>query len=201
MVSTLYSKIADLNMPTSGTITDYIKARVSSGRNFGNFIADKSLSDSPESTKDFIILFYKQKGSNTVYVNAIANTDSRIQYTGRIYNYSDSAASLSGTWSQVPTRAEVDALNNRIKYVSKTITVPAGSPSSPSIVEIDFSEDIGSGSIYGLFASAGATPMPYVNNAGQVQTWIRSVGAKTAKIYEIGTGYSSRGWYFVLFIK
>ena len=69
------------------------------------------------------------------------------------------------------------------------------------MVDVDFRDDIPSGNLYALFAAAGATPLPYVNNDGQVQTWIRNVGNSSAKIYETGTGYSSRNWYFVLLVR
>lgn len=195
-LDSLNSNITNLS---SGTILDYVKSQVAAGVPEGHFLATSAVTDIPASGNWFVS-YVRNTGSNIVQVKATQYNDSRVIYNTHIGNYQSSTA-FAREWTQEPTRAEMDAVASKIKYVSKTITVPAGSSSSPSMVDIDFSEDVVSGAIYGLFASAGATPIPYVNNNGQVQTWIRSVGAKTARIYETGTGYSSRDWYFVLFIK
>ena len=148
-------------------------------------------STSPTSTQDLLLFDESTNAGQRINYNTLADVI-LAKLTSKTYTVGGGTQTLISA---------IDALNSKIKYVSKTITVPAGSQSSPSTVDIDFSEDVVSGTIYGLFASAGATPMPYVNNNGQVQTWIRSVGSKTVRIHETGTGYSSREWYFVLFIK
>lgn len=137
--NTLISAIDGLNsnLPgiSTGTIESAIKTYVGQGKSFGHFIADKSLSDIPESSKDYKILFYREQGSNSVYVEAIANTDHRVKYIGRIYNYTVADAGLANTWQLLPTRAEMDALSNKVGSLSVytntwaqsiTITVQTG---------------------------------------------------------------------------
>ena len=94
------------------------------------------------------------------------------------------------------------SLNNlKFKFVSKSITIPDGSTSSPKTVDVDLSSDLPTGaSIVGVVsASIGAYRLPYTSNSGVSQTWIYRVTNSTTVVVEnTTTGWGTSTIYLLV---
>lgn len=94
------------------------------------------------------------------------------------------------------------SLNNlKFKFVSKTISIPDGSTSSPKTVDVDLSSDLPTGaSIVGVVsASIGAYRLPYTSNSGVSQTWIYRVTNSTTVVVEnTTTGWGTSTIYLLV---
>lgn len=95
-----------------------------------------------------------------------------------------------------------NSLNNlKFKFVSKSITIPDGSTSSPKTVDVDLSSDLPTGaSIVGVMsASIGAYKLPYTSNSGASQTWVYRVTNNTTVVLEnTTTGWGTQTAYLLV---
>ena len=89
----------------------------------------------------------------------------------------------------------------KFKFVSKTITIPDGSTSSPKTVDVDLSSDLPTGaSIVGVVsASIGGYRLPYTSSGGVSQTWVyRVVNSTTVMIENTTTGWGTSTIYLLV---
>ena len=106
-------------------------------------------------------------------------------------------------------QAQINALNSnlgesKIYRISKTVTIPAGSATTPGELEVDFASDIGNSSIWAVMCTLNSSVLPYVNNAGVVKTWVKLLsGSPTTKIliYNTDSAWTNYTLYTVLICR
>ena len=103
--------------------------------------------------------------------------------------------------SQLNSRFASSLNNLKFKFVSKTISIPDGSTSSPKTVDVDLSSDLPTGAtIVGVVsASIGGYRLPYTSSGGVSQTWVyRVVNSTTVVIENTTTGWGTLTIYLLV---
>lgn len=111
------------------------------------------------------------------------------------------ADDVSGAVNELNSSLTSSLNNLKFKFVSKTITIPDGSTSSPKTVDVDLASDLPTGaSIVGVVsASIGAYRLPYTPNSGVSQTWIYRVTNLTTVVVEnTTTGWGTSTIYLLV---
>lgn len=106
-------------------------------------------------------------------------------------------------WVKQPTRGEIDALNsnlNGIKIVllQKTVTIPAGTVSSPSETSFEFND--APARFQGVIAYLNSFHLPYIGINGTM-TWVSNVQTKTVTIKNSAPVWNNYTLFIVGFCK
>ena len=83
------------------------------------------------------------------------------------------------------------------KQIQKTVTLPAGTPSSPSVTNIDLTNDI-AGSIISADVFLGDLHLPYATASGLVGTWVYSANGKVLRIANATSAWQNYTAYLVV---
>jgi len=120
--------------------------------------------------------------------------------------------SKSQTYSkdQVYTKAETNSAisqstANTLLYITKhNIVIGNGSSSSPSIINVDLSADIGDNSLWGadVYVNSGGTiyKLPYLHNSNGTYMIVQGYSGKTITIKNTSTGWGTCTLYIVAYI-
>ena len=84
----------------------------------------------------------------------------------------------------------------------RNVTIPAGTPSSPTLYEHDFSNEGITGGIWGLAVALNSFMLPYIeyNNTGG-HTWVRAVSATKMTIANTGGAWNNYTLYALVIYK
>lgn len=94
----------------------YIRQRITAGQNFGTFLiaGDGTSRGTPDGTSGWIVSYEHPNGTTTIHIYA-QKVGSAEKYFNRAYTDSDNV----GTWSKLPTRAEVNQLSTDLSSIVK----------------------------------------------------------------------------------
>lgn len=101
---------------------------------------------------------------------------------------------------------DLDILNSsldgiKIKYISRSLTIPDGTTSSPKTVEVDISTFLPQGTkLIGTIGKMDDYPFPYVSDSGVVQTWLYAVG-NTIRIKNNTIGWGTRILHLIILYR
>lgn len=123
----LYNAVTKLNTDLSNAAQEvpyttdlgvytYIRQRITAGQNFGTFLiaGDGTSRGTPDGTSGWIVSYEHPNGTTTIHIYA-QKVGSAEKYFNRAYTDSDNV----GTWSKLPTRAEVNQLSTDLSSIVK----------------------------------------------------------------------------------
>ena len=84
----------------------------------------------------------------------------------------------------------------KLYFVTKTVTLPAGTSSNPARVSIDFTNELGTKSILMCDVYLNAYKLPYINQSNNTYTWVSTVTGRTVTINSSTTAWNNYTGYF-----
>lgn len=139
---------------------------------------------------------------NTPYLEAVEDEGFELP----IHTINDNKIGNDSTWSSAKIDNEFDGVKGRLNNVGvinvvKTVTIPSGATAIQRYT-VDFSADLPPGAvIVGISALLDGINMPYINESGEVGTWVSLVTSRTIRITNRAGAYPNYPLYATIFYR